>query len=179
MSRSNPYKKKQRFAKKTILVFGEGLGEEMFLRHLKSLYARDTGVQVKICRGKGGSADRIVIDADKLLGAFDKRVVVFDCDKVKAEMEKARKEAEIRGIILLEHKPCLESVLLAILNDGKMVGVKNSDWCKKEFESKYLEKKKRSELKEYEKLFPKSLLDRQRKKIVELGRMVATIKGEE
>jgi hypothetical protein len=177
MSRSNPYKKKKRFAKKTTLLFGEGLGEEMFLRHLKGLYARDTGVQIKICRGKGGSADGIVIDADKLLGAYDRRIVVFDCDKTKAEMNKARDEARARNISLLENKPCLESLLLAILNDGKVQNGMSSAWCKREFESKYIGKKKRSEPKEYENLFPKSLLDRQRKKVAELDNLISVIQG--
>jgi len=39
MSRTNPFKKKRRAAKTTMLVYGEGQAEEMFLKHLRSLYA--------------------------------------------------------------------------------------------------------------------------------------------
>ena len=34
MSRTNPYKKKRRHANKTLLIFGEGMNEEVFLKHL-------------------------------------------------------------------------------------------------------------------------------------------------
>ncbi len=177
MTRSNPYKKKPRSAKKTVLIFGEGLGEEIFLKYLKSLYAQNTGVEAKISRGKGGSADGIVIDAGNLPGAYAQRMAVLDCDKSKIEMNKARKEAATREILLLENKPCLEAVLLAILSNGKVIYSKGSATCKKEFESKYISKKKRGELKEYAKLFPKSLLDKQRIKVTELDKMISFIQG--
>ena len=75
MSRTNPYKKKRRSASRTLLMYGEGLGEEMFLKYLRSLYARDSGVAVTIRNGKGGNAVNIIIDASNAPGDFDKRVV--------------------------------------------------------------------------------------------------------
>lgn len=176
MLRSNLHQKKRR-ARKTRLLFGEGLDEEMFLRHLKSLYARDIGVQIKICRGRGGSADGIVADADRLPGAYDTRIVILDCDKSRIEMDRARDAAKIRNIILLENNPCLESMLLAILNDGKIKTGMNSDWCKREFESHYMTRKKRNELQEYKKVFSKSLLDRQRRNVAELDNLISIIQG--
>jgi hypothetical protein len=119
MSRSNPYKKKPRFTKRTTLIFGGGLAEEMILRHLRSLYSRDAGIRVKIVRGTGGSPADIVMDAVKAFGDYDKRVVVFDNDKSGSEMEKARREAKSRNILLLEHTPCLEIILLKILGEEK------------------------------------------------------------
>lgn len=177
MSRSNPYKKKQRSAKKTFLIFGEGLSEETFVNHLKSLYARDTGVQVKVVRGKGGSADGMVADAARLFGDYDRRFVVLDDDKPKDEMDRARKEAKLSGIVVLEHRPCLESVLLNIADAGLVTRGKSSDWCKKEFESRFIEKKKRGELKEYSRFFPKSVLDRHRKNVTELEQLISVISG--
>jgi len=177
MSRSNPYKKKPRFAKRTLLIFGEGLAEEMFLRHLKSLYSHDGGVRVKILRGKGGSPADIVVDAVKAFGDYDKKVVVLDNDKSADEMEKARREAKLRSILLLEHTPCLEAVLLKILGKGGGVGKGKSDWCKSEFESKYIGKKKRDERAEYEKVFPKTLLDKRRIDIYELEALISLLQG--
>lgn len=176
MSQTNPYKKKRRQANKTLLVFGEGLGEEMFLKHLKSLYYnRDSGTSIKIYKGRGGTSYNIIIDADKTLGAFDRKIVVIDNDKTKIEMIKARQEAKNRGIELIENTPCLEFLLLSILR--KKPSGKNSHWCKREFESKYIDKKKRGESGEYTKLFPKPLLDSQQFNLSELRKLILIMEG--
>lgn len=172
MSRTNPYKKKQRSASQTLLMYGEGLGEEVFLKYLRSLYARDSGVAVTIRNGKGGDVISIVVDASNTPGAFDRRVVVIDNDKGEGEMKKAREEAKSRGVELLENSPCLEAMLLSILKEGQSFSNKNSPWCKNEFESSYLDKKKRTEIEEYRKIFPKELLDNQRSKISELETLI-------
>jgi hypothetical protein len=177
MSRTNPYKKKKRSAKKTILIFGEGLGEEMILKHLRSLYAKDSGVQAKILKGRGGTAARIVADAYRTPGDFDKVIVVIDNDKTREEMEQARRGAKERKIELIEHTPCLEFILLLILSNKQEITGKNSNWCKKKFESEYISKKKRSELKEYIKIFPKNLLDAKRREISELDRLISILEN--
>lgn len=175
MSRTNPYKKKRRQASKTILIFGEGLGEEIFLKHLKSLYSYNSNVAITIKKGKGGNAQGIVIDADRTPGDFNRKTVILDNDKTKAEMTKARQEAKIRGIELVENTPCLEFLLISIL-DKKPSG-ENSNWCKGKFESQYLGKKKRGEPNEYTKLFPKKLLDAKRLKILELNKLILIVGG--
>lgn len=175
MSRTNPYKKKKHQASKTLLVFGEGFGEEMFLKHLKSLYSYKSNVAITVKKGKGGDAQSIVIDADRTPGAFDRKIVILDNDKAKTEMAKARQEAKNRNIELVENTPCLEFLFISILD--KKPNEKNSDWCKGEFESKYLDKKKRGEMSEYIKLFPKKLLDNQRLKISELNKLVLIMEG--
>jgi hypothetical protein len=175
MSRTNPLKKKKRQANKTLLVFGEGYDEEMFLKHLKAIYSYKSNVAISVKKGKGGDAQNIVIDADKIPGAYDRKVVILDNDKEKAEMVKARQEAENRNIELIENTPCLEHLLISIL-DKKMTG-KNSAWCKSEFESKYIDKKKRGEPNEYVKLFPKKLLEARRLKIIELNKLILIMEG--
>lgn len=175
MSRTNPYKKKRRQANKTLLVFGEGLSEETFLKHLKSLYSYNSNAAITVKKGKGGDPQSIIIEADKTPGAFDRKIVVLDNDKTRAEMTKARQEAKNRGIELFENTPCLEFLLLLIL--GKQPSGSDSNWCKNDFESKYLEKKKRGEPSEYAKLFPKKLLDAKRSKISELNRLILIMEG--
>ena len=130
-----------------------------------------------IRNGKGGNAVNIIVDASNAPGGFDKKIVVLDNDKGDAEMRQARQEAINRDIELVENTPCLEAILLAILNDGKNYSNKQSSWCKSEFESKYLDKKKRTELNEYEKYFSKGLLDAQRSKISELNKLVLIMEG--
>jgi len=175
MSRTNPYKKKKRQASKTLLMFGEGLGEEMFLKHLRRLYSCNRNVAITVKKGRGGDPQNIVIDADRIPGAFDRKIVILDNDRTKTEMNKARQEAKNRGIELIENTPCLEFLLITILD--KKPGGKTSNWCKGEFESKHLNKKKRGEPSEYTKLFPKKLLDTKRSKISELNKLVLIMEG--
>jgi len=175
MSRTNPNKKKKRRAKKTILIFGEGFNEEMFLKHLRKLYAYDSGIAVTVKKGRGGNAQNIVVDSDKIPGAFGKKVVMFDNDKPKNEMIQARKEAKVRNILLLENTPCLEYLLMTIVD--KKPKKKNSQWCKKEFENKYIHRKKRREFTEYDKVFPKKLLDYKRSTVPILNKLISMMQG--
>jgi len=47
MSRSNPYKLKPQKAKLTILAFGEGQPEKVFLKYLGSVYIlRESGISI-------------------------------------------------------------------------------------------------------------------------------------
>ncbi len=177
MSRTNPAKKKRRAAKNIILIYGEGMSEEMFLKHLRGLYAKNSGIAVTIRKGNGGSAENIVKNAARYLGDFDKRVVVLDDDKSQAEMEKADQEAMERNVVLIKNAPCIESTLLSILNNGQSFEDQKSGWCKKEFESKHIPKKKRKDKIEYEKLFSKTLLDKCRKKIPSLEEIIALMEG--
>lgn len=154
MSRTNPYKKKRRSANKTILIYGEGLNEDIFLKYLHGLYSRDINAELRIRRGKGGTADRLVVQAHKIQGAFDIRIVVLDNDK-----------------------GCLEAILLSILCDGKDFKNRNSNWCKKEFELKYIDKKNRAEINEYIKLFPRKLLEKQRDRVFELNKLISIMEG--
>ena len=175
MSKKNPYKKKRKQASAQILFFGEGFSEAIFLKHLKKLYSYNSGIAVTVKKGKGGCPRDIVIDATKIPGDFNRRIVVFDNDKPTEEMQKARQEAKKRKVELIENTPCLESLFLSIL--GKRRKMKKSKECKKEFETKYIEKKKRSEPSKYEELFPKKILDSQRKKISELDKLIGIMEG--
>ncbi len=178
MSRSNPHKKKQRSAKQTSLIYGEGQAEEVFLKYLKGLFAKDSGFAITIKRGKGGTADGIVLGAAKHIGAYDEKCVVLDGDKSKTEMERARKLATDHGIKLIENTPCLEGLLLAILEPDENFNGKTSAWCKSRFEKNFIEKKQRTELHRYEKLFPKSVLNKARKRVSSLHEIVLVLEGE-
>lgn len=170
-------KKQIRKAKRTILFYVEGSSEEVFLKHLRRTYARNSGMAVTIRNGQGGSADGIVQRASCYPGGFDRRVVVLDNDKPKNEMAKARKSAKDCGIILIENSPCLEAFLLQVLNGGKVLKKRNSPEYKREFERKHICKKKRCDVSEYEKIFPKTVLDSARKKVGELDEIVGFMEG--
>ena len=159
MSRTNPYKKKRRSASRTLLMYGEGLGEEMFLKYLRGLYSRDSGVAVTIRNGKGGTASSIISNAVNEPGAYDRRIVILDNDKSEQEMNRARIEAQQKEVELLENSPCLEATLLAILRPGQSFSGKTSAWCKTELDG-------------YGKIFSKATLDTQRVNIPELNTLI-------
>ncbi len=175
MSRSNPYKRKKRKAKETILIYGEGVSEKIFLEYLKSLYIPD-GVAIKIRNGKGGSPASIVLDAINEWGAFDKKIVVLDNDKSKKEINSAELLANKNKIKIIKNNPCLEATLLAIL-ENKICNSKSSMWYKKEFENKYINKKKRGILSEYSKIFSKKKIEIVRKNIKELDQLILAIEN--
>ncbi len=177
MSRSNPSKLKPRSAKRTLLIFGEGLGEEIFLKYLKGEYSFDSGVAITIKRGSGGSPVDIVRDAIRA-GDYESKIVVIDNDQTNKEMGAARSLAEKVGIKLVEHSPCLEFLFLSILGEGGLNG-KSSSWLKSKFETKYLSKKKRSEISNYGRVFPKSLLDAKRSQIQGLRSLILIMEGSE
>ena len=177
MSRTNPGKKKRRAAGKTILVYGEGLSEEVFLKHLRSLYSFNTNVAVTIRRGKGGTADGLVLHTSRALGAFSRRCVLLDNDKGKSEMKRARALCVEKKMEIFENFPCLEAILLSILSNGASFSSKSSPWCKKEFESKHISGKNRGNLDMCKNKFPKSLLDRMRSKVPELNALIKLMEG--
>jgi hypothetical protein len=175
MSRTNPYKRKRRQANKTLLIFGEGMNEEVFLKHLRKLYCCDTNVAITVKKGRGGNSANIVIDASKVPGGFDRRVVVLDNDKPKGEIEQARDIAINKGIELIKNTPCLEHLLLSILDSSKTSNT--SAECKKIFESNYINKRQRKETYEYDSIFTKELLEEKRKTIEILDDILQIIEG--
>jgi hypothetical protein len=179
MSRTNPNKKAKRKAKKTILFYGEGSTEEVFLKHLRKNYSRNSGVAVTIKNGQGGTADRIIKRAISCNPAgFDKKIAWLDNDKSKKEMEKARKLAMDFEILLIENQPCLEAFLLGILNNGKVQQNQSSVFYKKLFEKEYICKKKRCNSEEYDKIFSKKVFNSARKKVKELDLIIRIMEGE-
>jgi hypothetical protein len=139
------------------------------------LYCYDTNVAVTIKKGRGGDAKNIVLDAYKVPGEFNRKVVILDNDKPKNETKKARQLARDKEIELLENTPCLEHLLLLIL-DSKEISA-NSKRCKKIFEEKYIEKTQRKEMYEYDKYFSKKLLDKKRENIKVLDDIIKIMEG--
>lgn len=176
MFQHDPHNRKRRFAVKTILLFGEGLDDKMFLKHLQKLYcSRNAGVSITVKKGKGGDPTSIVIDVSKESGDFSRRAVFIDNDKSQAEMEKGREEAKKRNIELIENTPCLEGFLLLTLGDKKTFS--NSHSYKSEFEKNYISEDRRDDSKEYEKVFPKELLERRRLEISALDALIKIFEG--
>ncbi len=175
MSRTNPSKKKRRYIKETILLYCEGQHEEVFVKYLKNLYARNSGVSVKTKNNHGGGANEVLRGALKYSanGGYDRKFCIVDTDTgIDASLEKKVHSA---GIILIKNTPCFESLLLRILGRDDFAG-KSNDKCKKEFQSKYVGKGKRANWRNYEKFFPKKLLEQKQKEILNLKIIISAMK---
>jgi hypothetical protein len=114
MSRSNPYKHKPRHARHTTLIVVEGETDEVFIRHLKSHFGKDSGSRITV-RSARGNADAVLKSALDSFEAFDLRIALYDgdCDPSRTLLKRAQQ----RRIRLLVCSPCLEGLLLAILGE--------------------------------------------------------------
>ncbi len=174
MSRSNPYKKKRREAKRTLLLYCEGADEKAFLSYLKMLFAENSGVAVTIKENHGGGANDVLRNVLRQNQA-DKVFCIYDADTGVDIYQKQK--VENQGIECIENKPCLEAFLLNILENKDYSNHQKCDKCKKEFETKYLNEKQRKNKNNYAKVFPKELLVRQSKKIKHLKQLIDAING--
>lgn len=174
MSRSNPFKLKPCCAKISILVYGEGSTEKAFLRYLKDVYCkRCSGISIDIKDGKGGSPEDIIDKTIRSKNSGDYRggtFIFLDIDK--KWLDEFKKKAKDNNIELIGSKPCIEGFFLSILNIKFDITVKSSSQCKKEFEKKYLDKKKKLNWENYKKIFPKSILEKRRKKVPSLNKII-------
>jgi len=176
MSKSNPFKKKRREAKKTALLYCEGIDEKTFLSYLKMLFAKDSGVFVTIKENHGGEANGVLNGVLKQ-DLRDWTVCMYDID-TGFDVD-LKREVEEKGILCLENDPCLEVFLLNILETKNYLHYKNqkSGDCKKIFETKYLSNKKRKDKSNYKKIFPKELLIKRAKDIKNLKTLIDLIRG--
>lgn len=176
MPKKKRHTQKKKKQKRTVLFFGEGADENAFLKYIRRLYAHNASVKITIRDGNGGSADMVVKKASNFTGDFDHRIAMIDNDKPQKEMTAARKMAKESNIDLIECEPCLEGLLLTII-EQRSVSSKTSKQCKREFEKKHICENKRCDVDEYARVFPKDVLDDARKRIPELDRIIRFMEG--
>jgi hypothetical protein len=176
MSRSNPYKLKPARPQTTVIIIGEGETEGAFLCHLKSLYCfRGSGVQVKVDWTYGGSPRDIIREAMKLtLGAeYSRSILLMDTD-LKWPDEDVQ-IANQKGLEIIGAKPCIEALMLKILDPTKNWESASTRDCKKHFHDNYLEEDHKLDPSRYEKVLSKDILEMARKKISELDTIIKRI----
>jgi hypothetical protein len=86
-------------------------------------------------------------------------------------------KADNLNIKRVESKPCFEAFLLSILDGIDYSTHTKCDKCKKEFESKYLNSKKRKQRENYTNIFPKALLEQKAKEIPNLKKIIDVMQG--
>lgn len=120
--------------RRTALLVGEGLAEQVFLGHLKALYVERGHKQVSIknAKGKGGAHVLDYTRRQGLQAAFDETAALLDTDTDWGDEQRA--SARKWGIEVIEAQPCLEALLLRIAGQRVPHG---TDACKKAFAKKF------------------------------------------
>lgn len=159
--------------KVTILIVGEGPTEKAFLQYLKELYIlRDDNLSVKVESGTGGSPATIVQKAIRLRASrgYDKCYVLMDADvPLETDFKLADRMKKRPRIEVLNATPCIEGLFLAILNQSSFSQASaTTDYCKREFETKYMASDRKTDKRSYIDKFPKTLLDERRTNVPEL-----------
>ncbi|MFC2149242.1 RloB domain-containing protein [Candidatus Auribacterota bacterium] len=162
-----------KYAKKTILMVGEGPTEKAFLQYIKELFiSREADHSVKVHSGSGGSPRSVIHKTIRLRNnsAYDKCFVLLDAD-ITLETDSKQKTQMKRKprVEILRATPCIEGLFLAILRYPNFSQNNlRSDACKREFESKYLPRNKKTYKDSYTGVFPREMLEDRRKYIEEL-----------
>jgi hypothetical protein len=163
----------ERRAKRTVLIIGEGFSEVAFLDHLKSLYvARGSGVAVKVGNARGKGPEHVLESAIRQSNsiAYDVVAALLDTDIpwTDALRSKARKSA----IQLLPSTPCLEGLLLQIL-DKSAAGA--SEALKRRLHP--LLSGSPTDKTSYQQRYPKALLDERRANIETLDALIGLMQN--
>ena len=152
---------------------GEGKADAAFLAHLRRLYCTDgKGVNVTIRNANGKGPGNVIATAigAMRIASFDKMLCLLDTDLDWTAENK--KDAKRKKIELIGSTPCLEGLLLLILQ--KTVPA-TSDECKRDL--KILTSKSMYEPDDYLELFTFVQLQIARSKIADLNRMLYLYEG--
>lgn len=103
-----------RQVRRTALLVGEGLAEEVFLKHLKAIYV-ERGVKtvtVKNAKGKGGKQVLDYTVAQRKIADYDQEAALLDTDTDWDDAQRAH--ARRNRVAIFEADPCLEALLLRV-----------------------------------------------------------------
>jgi len=158
--------KKVRQAQTTVLIVGEGDSDVAFIKHLCRLYnVRGCGVAVTVHNAHGYGPENVIEVTARNRMAFDRRVALLDTDLEWSFTVRNRAKSE--HIEMLPSEPCLEGLLLLIMEKSVP---DRSDQCKKVF--------KEDDLKSliwYEKHLSQQMLNQRREKVSTLARLIELV----
>lgn len=165
-----------RRVRSTALIYCEGAHDLAFVRHTIGLY-KQAGLTIARFRskqGKGGSPDSLLIEALNIPGDFNRKLVKADKDRPLNEIKRAEQLSSKNAVIIIWSKPCIEALLLSIL-DGKDYSGYKSKACKQDFETNCIPHSKRANRQAYARLFTLKKLEEARKRIPELDQLISFI----
>jgi len=132
---------------------------------------RDMDIAVKVECGSGGSPRSVVEKAVRLKGsrAYDKCFVLVDSDlPFEPDGELKRRMNKKPRIEMLKATPCIEGLLLAIVNPEFSQQATTSSEGKRIFESNHLPEDKKTDKCSYERIFSKQMIEERRAVVPEL-----------
>ena len=145
-----------------VLIYCEGLHDQVFVRRLRQLYKPDkSGYSFNIKKGDGGSPISLVGKAANISGLYQSRLIICDDDRGLSESQKAVLSATKKGVEVLFFQPCLEAVILTILKPGNDYSSRTTNECKQYLHGAYIDESKRSDMKQYG-ILDRTLVDKAR-----------------
>ena len=157
----------RRQTKKTRLIYCEGAHDKTFLDCLKSIYA-SYACNVDIKRGAGGDQIHLAEEAVRRGYSYDMKYLKIDGDRDAEEMDEAERYASGNGLIVLKTIPCIERILINILEPSRVVNSWNSLRLKRYFERHHIPENKRTDVRAYKVIFTKEILDEAKNRLPEL-----------
>ncbi|MGC4365831.1 hypothetical protein [Hydrogenophaga sp. R2] len=156
-----------RAQRKTALLVGEGLAEQAFLNHIKSIYVvrGSKQVSVKTAKGKGGAHVLEHTHRQSLQAAYDQVGALLDTDTDWGDLQRQR--ARRLGIEIFEATPCLEALLL---HTAGLPPPATTPHCKRQFHQRFGCEAHAAEL--FGQHFSRPLLDSARLRVGTLERLI-------
>lgn len=161
----------RRRTKRTRLIYCEGAHDKAFLDCLKSVYATDT-YNVDVKRGTGGDQVHLAEEAIKKGRAYDAQYLKVDGDRPDGEMTEADTLAADGNVVIIRTIPCIERLLINILEPSRRIASWNSTRLKSHFESNHIPESKRTDVRAYKTIFTKAVLDEARDRLPELQELI-------
>ncbi|HEV7454034.1 MAG TPA: hypothetical protein VGO07_02130, partial [Candidatus Saccharimonadales bacterium] len=124
-----------------------------------------------VTKGNGGAQDKLVSEAIKVPGDFTRKLLKMDRDRSEQERLKAESIALRASIGIAWSSPCLEAMLLTIL-DRKNYSRYLSKTCKSIFERNHIPEDKRNDSSSYDRVFTREILDEARTRVAELDSLI-------
>lgn len=169
----------QRQVRPTALIYCEGAHDLAFVRHVLDLYRMRSasGASITPKQGRGGSPGSLVQGAINLPQAYDRRLVKLDHDRDPREIDIAIRLASANNIGLNFSYPCVDALLLSILDPS----CDRSGWetkrCKREFHAEYIPERQRTFMRSYAGLFTLDKIEEARSRIKELDELLRFIEA--
>jgi hypothetical protein len=173
-----PRSLKPQTPKRTILVVGEGDTECAFIGHLKGLYCpRGCGTSVRVENSFGGSPNDMIRNAikKKNSGAYDQAFLLMDTD-IEWPTE-SKNTAQENGIDLVGASPCIEGLLLWIVENNPGWCARSTDDCKRRLHQEHLSENNKLVSGKYAALLPRELIEERRATIAPLNSILSKLEG--
>ena len=159
--------------KKTRLIYCEGAEDKAFLDCLKTIYASDT-YNVDIKPGTGGDQINLAETAVRVGVFHEDKYLKIDGDRdddwnKSAAYSSVEDFGSKNDLIILKSIPMLEKLLVNILDPSKSLN--DSRW-KGHFERTYIAANKRTDVREYQRLFTKNILEEAKTRLPELQALI-------